>query len=217
MSVTVCVIFLVFMSIVAHEVAHGYVAYRLGDPTAKMHGRLTMNPLAHVDLVGTIILPLFMYFTSGFIFGWAKPVPVNPRNFKNPVRDFGIVGAAGPAANIAIAVALGIFARSVLFFGLMPLGTESLAATAIEIAFYVAMINILLALFNLIPLPPLDGSRILFAVLPQKWQSAQDVLEKFGIVGMFLAFGIIYYYFEVFRYATYEIARLIFGFYSFHI
>lgn len=206
--ITVCVIFLVFMSIVAHEVAHGYVAYRLGDSTAKEYGRLTLNPWKHVDLVGTIMVPLVMYFISGFIFGWAKPVPVDTNNFKNPVKDMGMAAAAGPVANVAITVALGFLVRT---FPLFDWSGSAVALGVVSILVDTAYINILLALINLIPITPLDGSRMLFAVLPQKWQGAQNALEKYSMAGMFIAFGIIFACFGYFQYTATKIIEFIFG------
>jgi len=171
-----------FFSIILHECAHGWVANRLGDPTAKLAGRLTLNPLKHVDMVGTIILPgvlltLRMLGHDTFVFGWAKPVPVMFSKLKNPKRDMIWVGLSGPAINIAIAVLL-----SRIFIVGLPNAIESL----IEIAIYM---NILLAVFNLIPIPPLDGSRIVMGLLPDKIAMKYSSIERYGIL---IVFGLLY-------------------------
>jgi len=171
-----------FFSIILHECAHGWVANRLGDPTAKLAGRLTLNPLKHVDMVGTIILPgvlltLRMLGHDTFVFGWAKPVPVMFSKLKNPKRDMIWVGLSGPAINIAIAVLL-----SRIFIVGLPNAIESL----IVIAIYM---NILLAVFNLIPIPPLDGSRIVMGLLPDKIAMKYSSIERYGIL---IVFGLLY-------------------------
>ncbi|HBG60963.1 MAG: hypothetical protein A2Y03_10865 [Omnitrophica WOR_2 bacterium GWF2_38_59] len=176
------ILVVLFFSIILHECAHGWVANRLGDPTAKLAGRLTLNPLKHVDMVGTIILPgvlltLRMLGHDTFVFGWAKPVPVMFSKLKNPKRDMIWVGLSGPAINIAIAVLL-----SRIFIVGLPNAIESL----IEIAIYM---NILLAVFNLIPIPPLDGSRIVMGLLPDKIAMKYSSIERYGIL---IVFGLLY-------------------------
>jgi len=161
------------MSIVIHEVSHGYSAYMLGDPTAKYAGRLTLNPLRHLDFFGSFLVPMMTYLVGGFIFGWAKPVPYNPHNLKNQKWGPAIVGAAGPAANFSM----------VLFFGLLiRLGIQFSFITPafLQIASLIVFINLLLGCFNLIPIPPLDGSKMLFAILPYQWQHVQEFLERYG-------------------------------------
>ena len=148
---------ILIMSIVAHEVSHGYVANMLGDPTARLAGRLTLNPLPHMDIVGSFIVPVFTFFLGGFIFGWAKPVPFNPYNMQNPQRDGALVAAAGPLANILIVAVFSVLIRLSPLFGLPD--------SFIQLASLVVFLNILLAFFNLIPIPPLDGSKILFCAL----------------------------------------------------
>jgi len=133
------------MSIVAHEVSHGYAAERLGDPTARLAGRLTLNPFKHLDLVGSFIVPVFTFFLGGFIFGWAKPVPYNPYNMRNPRSGGAIVAAAGPLANIVIALVFGLLIRFSPVLGLPD--------TFIAIASLIVLLNILLAFFNLFPIP----------------------------------------------------------------
>jgi Zn-dependent protease len=161
------------MSVVLHEVSHGYVAYILGDPTAKYAGRLTLNPLKHLDIFGSIILPIFTYLAGGFIIGWAKPVPFNPYNLKNKKWGPAIVGIAGPLTNFLVLLVFGLALR----FG----GNISfLPASFFQIAATVALINATLMILNLIPIPPLDGSRVLQALLPYRWQNIQHVLERYS-------------------------------------
>jgi Zn-dependent protease len=172
----ILVILFLFLSIITHEVSHGYVAYRLGDPTPKESGRLSFNPLVHVDMFGTLIVPLFFMITSynflGYpvIFGWAKPVPINPYNFKNPRQDMMWVGLSGPTSNLLIATLLSIIAN------IMPFETISLALK------YAAIINIVLAVINLIPIPPLDGSRVLTGILPRDLAYRYMKIEPFGLI-----------------------------------
>jgi Zn-dependent protease len=161
------------MSIVIHEVSHGYSAYLLGDPTAKYAGRLTLNPLRHLDFFGSFLIPMMTYLLGGFIFGWAKPVPYNPYNLRNQKWGPAVVGAAGPAANFLMVLVFGLLLRFGSQFAFLP-------ASFFQIASLIVFINLLLAIFNLIPIPPLDGSKLLFAVLPYKWQHAQYFLERYG-------------------------------------
>ena len=159
----------VIFSIVLHEVAHGAMANSLGDPTAKDFGRLTLNPLKHLDLFGSIILPLLTFYSSGFIFGYAKPVPYNPLNLSNrrtgPVK----VALAGPATNILVAVLVGLVVR------FLP---GSLAGGVIgDLLKFIVQINLLLAFFNLIPIPPLDGHWVLLALLPNRFQRFRYFLQ----------------------------------------
>jgi len=166
---------LFFLAVIIHEVAHGLMAYKLGDPTAKYAGRLTLNPLAHIDPFGTIILPIFLIFTnSPFVFGWAKPVPVNFAGLRNPKRDIALVGLAGPLANIVLAVIISILLKFYPFGILQDF----------------MVLNLVLAVFNLIPIPPLDGSRVLIGFLPQRLAYKYILIEKFGI---FIIFVMIYF------------------------
>ncbi len=161
------------MSVVLHEVSHGYVAYILGDPTAKYAGRLTLNPLKHLDLFGSIIIPIFTYLAGGFILGWAKPVPFNPYNLKNKKWGPAIVGIAGPLTNFLVLLVFGLTLRFSGYISFLPVSFFQIAET-------IALINATLMILNLIPIPPLDGSRVLSALLPYRWQNIQYVLERYS-------------------------------------
>ena len=154
-----------------HEFSHGWVAYRLGDPTAKYSGRLTLNPLAHIDPFGTIILPLFLFLSTGFAIGWAKPVPINYWALRNPKRDIIWVGLSGPLSNIIFAFLLGMLWR------IIPLA--QLPAILLQKLIY---INLLLGVFNLIPIPPLDGSRIAMGLLPPDLAEGYSRIEPYGFI-----------------------------------
>lgn len=162
-------------SVIIHELAHGTIALKLGDRTAKEAGRLTLNPLKHLDPMGSVLLPLFLYFIGGPIFGWAKPVPYNPYNLKNPKVGGGLIAAAGPLSNLLMALVFGIFFRMLQLWP--PTELIIILSTLFGI---IAIINISLAIFNLLPLPPLDGFNILFAFLPDNWQSARQFLSRYG-------------------------------------
>lgn len=166
-------IFPLFMAAVTvHEVSHGWVAFRLGDTTAQRAGRLTLNPLRHIDPFGTILLPLLLRLINApLMFGWAKPVPINALNFRHPRRDLLWVGAAGPAANF-------LFAAVVT--GLVKLGEGMIPLLALELGKYLILINVVLGLFNLLPVPPLDGSRVLAGLLPARFTGVMVLLERWG-------------------------------------
>jgi len=168
------------LAIIVHEVAHGWMADRLGDPTARLMGRLTLNPIPHIDLYGTIIVPILLFFFhSPFLFGWAKPVPIDPYNLKNPKKDSAIISLAGPMANMASAVILAIFLRILL--ALLPMGTF------FNLFFYLIQFNLILAIFNLIPIHPLDGGKILVGLLPNKEaHEFNTLLNRFGLVLLLL-------------------------------
>ncbi len=181
----------VIFAITVHEVAHGWVASKFGDQTAKMMGRLTLNPIKHIDPIGTILVPAILLFIGGFVFGWAKPVPVDWRNLRNPRRDMALVAAAGPSANFAMALFWGFVARLAVTFGG---GTPNGAIYAIV---YMAqagiMINFVLLVLNLIPIPPLDGSRVVTSFLTPKAGYYYNRLEPYGffiLVGL-LALGLL--------------------------
>ena len=162
----------ILLALTLHEYAHGYVAYRFGDPTAKLMGRLTLNPLAHLDPFGTIMIFLVR-------FGWAKPVPVDPRYLQNPKRDMMWIAAAGPGMNMILAFISGLLLRAMISAGMHGQGTStgSLIFMMVYLSVY---INLALAVFNIIPLPPLDGSRILAGVLPHRYEPTLRMLESRG-------------------------------------
>lgn len=176
-------------SAIIHEVSHGLMAYRLGDPTAKDAGRLTLNPIKHIDPVGSIIVPLSLYLLgSPALFGWAKPVPFNPYNLKNPKRDAGLIALAGPASNFLLAIIFSIFLKLSLFI--------NVANTPVFIAFnIIILVNVVLGIFNLVPIPPLDGSKILFWILPDSARKFERDFERYGfiilIIFIFFGFGFI--------------------------
>jgi Zn-dependent protease len=199
------IIILIF-SIIIHEIAHGSVAYYLGDPTAKYAGRLTLNPLKHLDPIGSVIVPLFLVIMSqltggGIIFGWAKPVPINPYNFKDQKYGSLKVALAGPASNLSVALVFGLILR------FLP---ALLALEGLVVMFsYIVYINILLAIFNLMPVPPLDGSHILFALLPNSARNLKIFLQQFGI---FILLFIIFFAFPYIIVIINWIFNLITGF-----
>ncbi len=165
----------VIFAITVHEVAHGWMAKRYGDNTAFSQGRLSFNPIHHIDLVGTVILPIVCLVIGGIIFGWAKPVPVNGRNFKNPRQDMAMVALAGPVANLLMALGWALIAR----LG-VTINIESFTLPAVYMGMAGISINLVLALLNLIPLPPLDGSRIITAFLSHKMAYQYNQLEPYG-------------------------------------
>ncbi len=173
------IIVLIF-SVVIHEVAHGYAAYLLGDKTALYAGRLTLNPLKHLEWFGSFILPVISYATGGILLGWAKPVPYNPYNLKNTRWGEALVAVAGPASNGMIALVFGLCVQY---------GQSFLSGGFITMALMITIINIVLMVFNLVPIPPLDGSKILFAVVPSP--SLQGIYERYGffILILFIFFG----------------------------
>ena len=175
-------------SVVIHEASHGYAALALGDKTAQYAGRLTLNPLKHIDPMGSVILPIFFLLLGGPVFGWAKPVPYNPYNLRSQKWGPALVGAAGPAANIALAVIFGLavrFAPDIASPAVTPIVINFLS-----IASTIVVLNLVLAFFNLVPIPPLDGSKVLFALLPYRWYGVQGFLEQYGFL---LLLGFIFF------------------------
>ena len=172
-------IIIFIFSVIIHEVSHGYAAYLQGDNTAKFKGRLTLNPIPHIDLFGSILLPLTLILSgSSMVVGWAKPVPFNPYNLRNQRWGEAIVAIAGPLSNIVIAIFFGIIIR----IGLFP----ALLNPFIDIV----LINLVLATFNLVPIPPLDGSKILFSLFPNNLAEVKEFLERYG---MFLLIFFIFF------------------------
>ncbi len=193
--------FPILIAITFHEVSHGFVANRLGDPTAKMMGRLTLNPIAHIDPIGTILMPfMLIVLTQGqFVFGYAKPVPINPMNFKNPKKDMAISAAAGPITNILLAIASILILKFVvvpLSFLLPESVTETVFTPVAMILKSSVIINVVLAAFNMIPIPPLDGGRVLTGFLPTKQAISFSRIEPFGflIVVILIMTGIASYF-----------------------
>lgn len=171
------IVVLIF-SVVIHEIAHGYAALHFGDTTAKYQGRLTLNPIKHLDLFGSILLPLLLIMTKApFLIGWAKPVPYNPNNFRPEDRRKGTfwVASAGVLANLSIAVFFGLIIRLSPFVGFIPSGTINLLAVVVSV-------NIVLAVFNLVPIPPLDGSKILFSILGYKALKLERLFERYSMI-----------------------------------
>jgi Zn-dependent protease len=174
----------VLLAITLHEAAHGWTAWKLGDPTAKALGRVSFNPLRHIDLMGTIILPaLLIFLRAPFLFGWAKPVPVDMRRLRQPRRDMAIVAAAGPATNLFLAWASAMAAH--LLF-LLPYDVAVWSAKNIENSI---QINLILAVLNMLPLPPLDGGRVAVGVLPDVLAEPLARLERFGL---FILIGVLF-------------------------
>jgi len=173
----------VLFAIVLHEVAHGWTAYKLGDRTAMMLGRLSLNPIKHIDPVGTILVPVLLYLTVGFVFGWAKPVPIDWRNLGNPKRDTAIVAIAGPAANLLMAI---FWVIVTLIVSKLGDNLGGLSAPLLGMAGVGIFINILLMVFNLIPIPPTDGGRIAVSLLPPALGQPLSKLEPFGLIVILL-------------------------------
>lgn len=166
-------------AITVHEAAHGWMANRLGDGTAKMLGRVTLNPLRHIDLIGTLIVPLTTFLLTGFLFGWAKPVPINGRNLRQPRRDMALVALAGPGANLAMSVLWGLIIQGGLALWSV---SQWLALPLVYMGAAGVLINVILMALNLFPLVPLDGGRVLNALLPPTWTLGFSKLEPYGLI-----------------------------------
>ncbi|MBI5179428.1 MAG: site-2 protease family protein [Nitrospinae bacterium] len=196
------------LAIVLHEIAHGYVAYLKGDDTAKMMGRLSLNPLVHVDFFGTIVLPLVFFYSTGMLFALAKPVPVNFFNLRRPKEDMVWVAAAGPGTNLALAIVSALLIKAItavfpetdLYIGFMnqsliPSTASMVLFPIVGMLYYSVVLNVILAIINLIPIPPADGGRIMVGLLPLKAANAYSKIEPIGILLlivliMFNPFGI---------------------------
>lgn len=174
-------LFVILFAITIHEASHGWAAYKLGDPTAHAQGRITLNPIAHIDPIGTILLPVLLVIMGSPPFGWAKPVPVNPYNLRNPKRDNMLISAAGPLSNLTVA-----FIAFLLFKILTSLNPAFLARNAglatplLQILYSTILLNVILAVFNMIPIPPLDGSGILMGVLSNEAAQKYDQIRPYG-------------------------------------
>ena len=168
------------LSLSFHEAAHAWMANRLGDPTARMLGRLTINPLAHIDWIGTVLFPLIAIYSGLPLIGWAKPVPVNTQYLRSPRRDFAIVAAAGPASNVILAVGLAIVLRVML-----EARDYEPSLTTVVLMQAVTM-NVLLAIFNLLPVPPLDGGNVLAGLVPERAAQLIDALRPYGIIILYV-------------------------------
>lgn len=177
---------IVFPSVILHEVAHGVVALKLGDDTAKRAGRLTLNPIAHVDLFGTVLLPLALAASGVGVIGYAKPVPVNLRKLRRPRDHAVVVALAGPATNLLIAVAAAVVVRSL--GGVGELDVDRIGDLgAVQIAYLVGLLNVLLAFFNLLPIPPLDGSAVVERLIPRRWWPTWAKVRRYSFVVVLVA------------------------------
>ena len=173
----------VLFAITLHEVAHGWIAGKLGDPTARRLGRLSLNPIKHVDPIGTVVVPLLLFLTGGFIFGWAKPVPVTYENLRNPKRDMALVALAGPGANLAMALFWALLIKLAISLPGLPMAA---VLRLIAIGKAGVIINLILMVLNLLPIPPLDGSRVLSGLLPDRYGYQLARIEPYGFVILLL-------------------------------
>lgn len=205
------------VAVIFHEVAHGYAALKLGDTTARDMGRLTLNPIPHIDPIGTIAIPLILIlFKSPFLFGYARPVPVNFMRLRNPKKGMILVSAAGPATNLLVAIIAAVLIRVILVIN--PISDisakvpfpDSIIITIVTILFYTLMLSIVLGLFNLTPVPPLDGGRIAVGLLPNEAAIKYSKIEPFGI---FIVLGLLFFtpLSKVFYIAIISIAYLLLG------
>lgn len=176
----------ILFAITVHEAAHGWVAKRLGDPTADRLGRVTLNPLKHIDMVGTVLVPALLIATAGIAIGWAKPVPVTWENLRHPKRDMALVALAGPASNLLMAIFWGLVIKITLS---LPVSAQWIVEPLIYMGKFGILINVILMVFNLLPIPPLDGGRIATGLLPGPWAWQLSRLEPYGffiIIGLLM-------------------------------
>ncbi|TSA46206.1 site-2 protease family protein [bacterium] len=180
------IIVLIFSAVI-HEVSHGFMAEKLGDPTARLAGRLTLNPLKHLDPVGSVLLPLILaMLPGGIIFGWAKPVPYNPYNLKNPEKGAALIAAAGPLSNLSMAVVFSVV------FRLLGFATGAALLTLQSLVGIIVLINVVLAIFNLIPIPPLDGAKVALALLPDSARGFKSFFYENNPYGWILLLAFIF-------------------------
>lgn len=200
-------VIILIMSVVVHEFAHGYTAYLLGDNTARLQGRLTLNPLKHLDPFGSVILPLLLILSkTGFVIGWARPVPFNPNNLRNGRRGIMMVAVAGIIANIIIAIVFGLLIRFAPSLGLPAYSFDPLLLHPFyKITSIIVFTNLVLALFNLIPIPPLDGSKILFSFLPARLRYIENFLERWGMFVLLFFIIFLWGYFSPVIYGTFSL------------
>ncbi len=198
---------ILIMSVVVHEFAHGYTAYLLGDDTARLKGRLTLNPLKHLDIFGSVLLPLLLIISkAGFLIGWARPVPYNPNNLRNGQKGTVLVAVAGILANILLACIFGLLIRFAPYLGLPPYSMDPLLLHPFyKITTIIVFTNLVLALFNLIPIPPLDGSKILFSLLPNSLRDIENFLERWGMFVLLFFIIFIWGYFSPLIYLAFSL------------
>ena len=203
MEIIIFQIIVLIFSVIIHEISHGFVAEYLGDNTARLAGRLTLNPIKHLDPFGSVILPFILsLIPGGIVFGWAKPVPYNPFNLKNPAKGGALIAAAGPLSNILLAFIFGIIYRLAVSNQAFFLNLNVLA----ELSAMVVLVNSMLAIFNLVPIPPLDGSKVLFMFLSKSQHKLQEFFERYVLIILlaFIFFGlsvinpIVYFVFKFF-------------------
>lgn len=203
-------IVVVLFSASVHEFFHGLVALWQGDSTAKYLGRLTLNPIKHIDPIGSIVVPLVLMLTTGRAFGWAKPVPYNPYNLRDQKWGAVYVGLAGPASNFLIALLFGLSIRLIPVGVLNSIseGEAPILAAAVEVFITIVLVNLILGFFNLMPVPPLDGSKLLYALLPPHMSHIKTMLEQYGFI---IAFFFAFFVFQLFIPVISAIFRLITG------
>ena len=200
----------ILFAITVHEVAHGWVASKFGDQTAKLMGRLTLNPIKHIDPMGTIVVPIICLMLGGFIFGWAKPVPVDWRNLRNPKKDMAWVASAGPGANLLMVILWALLSRLILFLGAPATGPLYALSQMCNAGI---LINTFLMILNLFPIPPLDGSRVLTSLLPPTLAYKYNQLERYGlvIILLLLVTGILWKILTPIIFGFLSLVSLIFG------
>ena len=193
-------------SIVVHEVAHAWVALREGDDTAQQLGRITLNPVSHMDLMGSFLVPVALHFmANGLIFGWAKPVPIDPRKFRNYRSGDIKVSLAGIVSNLLLAVIFTLLALALVKLHMVAGGGEAVLGFLIRMARFGIFINLILAVFNLIPIPPLDGSHVMYHLLPQRWGAAY---RQAGRYGMLVLMGLVFFYPPFFSFILWPVLAL---------